>query len=662
MSTITHFVDHSTNRASSMEKSRIYESFIKRVSDFEQCTKCKFDYTLILNPEVAEKRDSITLNDNIFWKTIDISKKDMSQLGILKEKLTLFRFDKVGINSMLIIVKSPFQEELSEPTHIPTSKRTSVFFDLFETKIYRLISFLGQSKSSLNFICLAGANDSAVDVFAESLSEKMTKSLYTIKINDILKDNTLLRNTLSNEKNRVILLSGFDYLFSDLNTSPAIPNRELSMLRYDIEGNLTAAAISGNIILLAVSSPLLLSKELSNNISFVEYLDQIESGDLNTFVERNFPQVANKNLLVSLFKEVPNKVIIEISQIVINHIERGLDYSVETLVQQQVNQYKQTQAEFQKVEGADFKIIEPNMSLDRVVLSKDNKAKLMMALSSIINQNLVYNIWGFAEVDSNIRSIINFYGPPGTGKTMCATAVANELSKQTGDEYQLLALNYSEIESMYVGEAPKKLERVFNFAKDKKLVLFFDEADSFLGKRIQNVSQGSEQAINSLRSTMLIQLEKYKGVVIFATNLTTNYDSAFKTRFLAEIEFPLPDKETCKQIFVKNIPSNLSKYIPNSAFTDIELEFIATNLVSLSGRDIKTIIWRVLLKASQKDGSRHIFTKDDFISEIVAYKEEKKEETKSHVSNIKSNNITTSVTPASKEMAQRLGLTDGTTK
>ena len=207
-----------------------------------------------------------------------------------------------------------------------------------------------------------------------------------------------------------------------------------------------------------------------------------------------------------------------------------------------------------------------------------------------VNQNLVYNIWGFSEIDANIRSIINFYGPPGTGKTLCANAIAHELSERTGEEYSLLSLNYSEIESMYVGEAPKKLERVFNYAKDKKLVLFFDEADSFLGKRIQNVSQGSEQAINSLRSTMLIQLEKYTSVVIFATNLTSNYDNAFKTRFLAEIEFPLPDKETCKKIFKKNIPAKLTTRFSNSGLTEDELDNIAQQLVGLSGRDIKTII------------------------------------------------------------------------
>ncbi len=205
---------------------------------------------------------------------------------------------------------------------------------------------------------------------------------------------------------------------------------------------------------------------------------------------------------------------------------------------------------------------------------------------------------------------------------------------------------------MYAGEAPKKLERVFNYAKDKKLVLFFDEADSFLGKRIQNVSQGSEQAINSLRSTMLIQLEKYTGVVIFATNLTSNYDNAFKTRFLAEIEFPLPDKETCKKIFKKNIPAKLTTRFSNSGLTEDELDNIAQQLVGLSGRDIKTIIWRVLLRQSQKDGESHLFQAVDFESETKTYKAEKN----SNPVKIDENQATLSSTPASERLAEKLGL------
>lgn len=50
---------------------------------------------------------------------------------------------------------------------------------------------------------------------------------------------------------------------------------------------------------------------------------------------------------------------------------------------------------------------------------------------------------------------------------------------------------------------------------------------------------------------MLIQLEIFEGVVIFASNLRENYDKAFKSRFLYEIEFDLPDLDCRKQI-IKN--------------------------------------------------------------------------------------------------------------
>ncbi len=65
---------------------------------------------------------------------------------------------------------------------------------------------------------------------------------------------------------------------------------------------------------------------------------------------------------------------------------------------------------------------------------------------------------------------------------------------------------------------------------------FFDEADSLLSKRLTSVSQGSEQAINSMRSQLLICLEEFRGIVIFATNLVINYDQAFLTRLIS-VEF-----------------------------------------------------------------------------------------------------------------------------
>lgn len=154
-------------------------------------------------------------------------------------------------------------------------------------------------------------------------------------------------------------------------------------------------------------------------------------------------------------------------------------------------------------------------TFDDIILPDDVRAKIMDDLAAIEKQDLIFNVWGFGEIEKNPRSILNFYGPPGTGKTMCAHAVAKYLDKP------LLALNYADIESKYVGEAAKNLKAAFEAATQLEAVVFFDEADSFLGKRIENVTQGADQALNSLRSQLLIYLEEYKGVVLFATNLVT---------------------------------------------------------------------------------------------------------------------------------------------
>ncbi len=61
-------------------------------------------------------------------------------------------------------------------------------------------------------------------------------------------------------------------------------------------------------------------------------------------------------------------------------------------------------------------------------------------------------------------------------------------------------------------------------------MLFLDKADSLLGKRLTQVNQGSEQALNSLRSQLLLSLDGFKGIFVFATNLIETYDSAFDSR------------------------------------------------------------------------------------------------------------------------------------
>lgn len=257
---------------------------------------------------------------------------------------------------------------------------------------------------------------------------------------------------------------------------------------------------------------------------------------------------------------------------------------------------------------------EPRYTFDMIVLPDRVRTELMNAVKIIEYRDLIYNQWGYREVEPFARCVINMYGPAGTGKTMCAHAIARYVGKQ------LLALNYSEIESKYLGEAAKNLAAAFDSAKATDSVIFFDEADSFLGKRVQNVTQSSDQALNSLRSQMLILLEKFEGIVIFATNLLSNFDEAFMSRIQKHIKFELPNIAQIAEIVKKQIPNRLPVV---NTLTDKELEEIAKKGEGLSGREIKNSIFEMILTKAG-EGENIKFYPEDFANALTAKVESNK--------------------------------------
>lgn len=291
--------------------------------------------------------------------------------------------------------------------------------------------------------------------------------------------------------------------------------------------------------------------------------------------------------------------------------------------------------------------IRPRYNFEQIILPDTIRQQIKEAISIINNKELIYNTWGFSEVDSIPKSILNFYGPPGTGKTMCAHAIADKLGKK------LLALNYSEIESKFVGDAPKNLQRAFEIATEEDCVLFFDEADSFLGKRIQNVNQSADQALNSLRSQMLILLEEHSGVVIFATNLVSNFDKAFQSRILKHIKFDLPNEEARIAIIRKMIPSKLPLAGP---LADSELKELGEMTEGFSGREIKNAILDILLAKASEDKENAMFTFLDFKKGFENKKKEmealKKEMNGNKLMKIKKAFVEGRVEPAKEETKQ----------
>ncbi len=243
----------------------------------------------------------------------------------------------------------------------------------------------------------------------------------------------------------------------------------------------------------------------------------------------------------------------------------------------------------------------PLYTIEQLVVPEDVSSELQLAIQAIRVEPIVYDDWGLRELEPFPRSALSFHGEPGTGKTLAAHAVASNLSKR------ILVASYAQIESKFHGDGPKNVEALFYAAQRDDAVLFIDEADSLLSRRLTNVTQGSEQAINSMRSQLLICLEKFRGIVIFATNLVENYDQAFETR-VRHIYFPMPNLEAREAIWRNHLPPKL----PTSE--DVSVHELARSESRMCGRDIKNVVVKAATQAAIE--GKQVVTQDDLLRAV----------------------------------------------
>ncbi|VVO69546.1 ATP-dependent zinc metalloprotease FtsH [Pseudomonas fluorescens] len=154
--------------------------------------------------------------------------------------------------------------------------------------------------------------------------------------------------------------------------------------------------------------------------------------------------------------------------------------------------------------------------------------------------------WGMAgRLRPGYRAL--FHGPPGTGKTLTATL----LGKATGRE--VYRVDLSTVVSKYIGETEKNLAALFDQARNRDWILFFDEADALFGKRT-SVKDAHDRYANQEVSYLLQRVEEFDGLVILASNFHTNIDDAFQRRFNAIIRFPFPSEAERREIWIRALP------------------------------------------------------------------------------------------------------------
>lgn len=247
----------------------------------------------------------------------------------------------------------------------------------------------------------------------------------------------------------------------------------------------------------------------------------------------------------------------------------------------------------------------PLYTFDSIVLPEDVRREIRVLLSRIENHSTLYDEWGLGEIDPHGKNVaVSFYGPPGTGKTMCAEALAAAL------ERPLIDVSYAEIESKFVGETGKNIKLAFQRAEEAGAVLFFDEADSILGKRMTNVTQAADHGVNVARAVMLKQLDAFGGVVVFATNLAKNFDGAFVRRILQHVEVPLPDADGRAALWQKMV----SEKVPGRS--SLEWGELVKVSEGLSGGEIRNAVVVALSEAAARKGEERRVTTEDIVRAV----------------------------------------------
>lgn len=171
----------------------------------------------------------------------------------------------------------------------------------------------------------------------------------------------------------------------------------------------------------------------------------------------------------------------------------------------------------------------PEKRIDNLVLPQAVKD----LCQSIIDEQMKAEILQSYGLEPRNKMLL--IGPPGNGKTSLAEAMAEALM------VPLLVVRYESIIGAYLGETAARLSKLFDIAKTRKCVLFFDEFE-ILGKERGDAHETGE--IKRVVSSLLMQIDILPSyvVAIAATNHDTLLDKAAWRRFQVKVEVPKPTK------------------------------------------------------------------------------------------------------------------------
>lgn len=216
-----------------------------------------------------------------------------------------------------------------------------------------------------------------------------------------------------------------------------------------------------------------------------------------------------------------------------------------------------------------------------------NKARVVYGLA---DGDIKDKIENYGEVFvHDAGDAVLLYGPPGCGKTMISKAIASEFQRLLDDkEVAFIKVEGSDILGQYQGVSEENLSNVFAHAKDLAgddyfTILFFDEIEALIQDRSSDQSQAHHQR---LTATFLQEMNRVDRdvLVIGATNLPFDIDSAATRRFNTEIFVPHPGKEGMRELWHDTISDiNMSEPVDQDDIDELaeaSTDFVPSEIIN----------------------------------------------------------------------------------
>jgi len=192
-----------------------------------------------------------------------------------------------------------------------------------------------------------------------------------------------------------------------------------------------------------------------------------------------------------------------------------------------------------------------------------------------------------------------FCGPPGCGKTMTANAISCEIG------IPVAYVKLDGLVSSYLGQTGSNIRKIFDFVKNKRIMLFLDEFDAIAKKRDDAHELGE---LKRVVTTLLQNMDAMPANVflVAATNHHHLLDPAIWRRFHTTIFLDCPDADQRESIIRRFLQNTLYDY-------SADIKTIVTLTENMSGAQIGNLL-QALARYSVMQNKKGSLTKEDIIT------------------------------------------------